>query len=392
MAAALLAGPLAPAQAAPPRADWGIPVVKDVPRPWLGISITEVEGEGEGGSAGPGLTLAKVAAGGPAASAGLVAGDVLLAVDGSVLGSAQDLKAALGGRKPGDALELTVLRSKRVLAVSLRLGTAPSDARPERRVQPLPAVAVAPETTATPAASASTRQAPTVVVTTPRPAAPDSAGAGSPPASVALTYVGDMMRPSLGVDTMDLEPGLARYFGAPEGEGVLIESVASGSPAALAGARAGDVLLRLGGKPVGSGAGLSQELRGRGAGERVALTLLREGRKLDVTTVLQPASVPEWRLDTPAAAPAAAAAAAAASDRPEALSALVQHNAREIARLEVLLAAREDGDEELEAWLERSGGPDGHRADPKALRDRLRELRREMETLQPRLREGTAKR
>lgn len=369
---------LAASALATPRADWGIPTVKESPRPWLGVSITEIEGEPDAAS-GPGLTLARISEGGPARAAGLLAGDVLLAVDGRVIEAAANLKAALQDRKPGDEIHLTIVRGSRVMQLPLRLGTAPTSGQPERRVQSLAPVAPGPAPVSPVPARASSggtaRTAPAAV----SPGGASSSAPAAPPAVVALTYRGDTTRPSLGIDTMDLEPGLARFFGTNPGEGVLIESVHAGSPASKVGVKAGDVLLRLADRAVGSGAALAQELRHRASGERVALTILREQRRLVLTAVLAPATVPEWQL-----APAEPVAGRG-TQAPEALSALMQHQAREVARLEVLLSAQEEGDEELVAILDQSASDAGGKPDANALRERIAALRREVKALQAQL-------
>ena len=51
---------------------------------------------------------------------------------------------------------------------------------------------------------------------------------------------------TIGLALMELNPQLGRYFEAPEGKGVLVESVEEGSTAEKAGFKAGDVILKIG--------------------------------------------------------------------------------------------------------------------------------------------------
>ena len=79
--------------------------------------------------------------GSPAAEAGLQAGtsttdvagetyssdgDVITAVDGTPVGSADDLGAAIAQREPGDRVELTVFRDGSSTSVEVTLGVRPA--------------------------------------------------------------------------------------------------------------------------------------------------------------------------------------------------------------------------------------------------------------------------
>ncbi len=77
-------------------------------RPFLGLSASDsVDGS-------PGVLVTEVADGGPAALAGLKAGDVVLSVGGKKMTTREDLRAALEARRPGDTLELEVVRKWKV--------------------------------------------------------------------------------------------------------------------------------------------------------------------------------------------------------------------------------------------------------------------------------------
>ncbi len=64
--------------------------------------------------------------GNPAKQAGLQVGDVITAVDGTQVNSADDLVNAVGAHKPGDKVTLTVVRGSRQLSVPVTLGTKPT--------------------------------------------------------------------------------------------------------------------------------------------------------------------------------------------------------------------------------------------------------------------------
>jgi S1-C subfamily serine protease len=67
-------------------------------------------------------------------------------------------------------------------------------------------------------------------------------------------------RPRLGIDAEDLNGQLGSFFGAPEGEGILVRSVNSGSPAEKAGLKAGDVITSVDGERIRSTGDLRQKL------------------------------------------------------------------------------------------------------------------------------------
>jgi membrane-associated protease RseP (regulator of RpoE activity) len=70
------------------------------------------------------------------------------------------------------------------------------------------------------------------------------------------------------------------------GPGVRLSGVTPGSPAAMAGMKEGDVITRLDGKDIQDLRAFSEFLRGAVAGQSVAVTLLRDGKTLDIRVTL----------------------------------------------------------------------------------------------------------
>jgi S1-C subfamily serine protease len=85
---------------------------------WLGIQGSDI---GSGG----GALVERVVTGSPAAEAGLVARDVIVAVDGESIGSMSSLVIALRDRAPGEVVEVDYLRDDEPRTVSVTLTERP---------------------------------------------------------------------------------------------------------------------------------------------------------------------------------------------------------------------------------------------------------------------------
>lgn len=82
-----------------------------VSRGWLGVGLRPVavpEGLGDGQSSG--LMVMSLAAGGPAANAGIVAGDIVLSVDGVSARRMRNITARLGTDSIGRTIDLRFIR------------------------------------------------------------------------------------------------------------------------------------------------------------------------------------------------------------------------------------------------------------------------------------------
>jgi S1-C subfamily serine protease len=108
----------------------------------------------------------------------------------------------------------------------------------------------------------------------------------------------------LGVTTQELYPQLAGRLGIPAKHGALVASVESGGPAAKAGIEAGkdkiefqgqkdipkggDAILAVNGKPISQSADLPNLIGLQGPGDKVRLTVVRGGKRREVTVTLAP--------------------------------------------------------------------------------------------------------
>ncbi|MHB1134692.1 MAG: S1C family serine protease [Chloroflexota bacterium] len=103
---------------------------------WLGITGTELDetiARDQGLSVQSGVLVTSVVSGGPAATAGIRGGqgageaiprggDVITAIDGNAVTSVEQVSERLAGKKPGDTVQVTIVRdgSERTIAVRLQ--------------------------------------------------------------------------------------------------------------------------------------------------------------------------------------------------------------------------------------------------------------------------------
>jgi len=96
-------------------------------RGWIGILPEDVTDEQAArlGLAQGGVVIANLYVGSPAQEAGLQPGDIMLAVGGTTLHSAQDALGRIANEKPGSTLAIKVLRGKRTLEVKAHVSERP---------------------------------------------------------------------------------------------------------------------------------------------------------------------------------------------------------------------------------------------------------------------------
>lgn len=175
----------------------------------------------------------------PAAEAGIEAGDVIVEFAGEPVADAAGLTAAVRAKAPGDAVALALRRDGKTKRLELTLG----------------------------------ERAPLIEL-----GEHGSWDGEALPRNFWLQQLGEAGGGRLGVEVRDLEGPLASYFPGAE-RGALVLEVTEDSPAAVAGLEAGDVIVGLGGEPVGTVAELREavgELAGEEPGE---LAYVRKGER-----------------------------------------------------------------------------------------------------------------
>jgi S1-C subfamily serine protease len=228
---------------------------------WLGVGLAEVTPEKVKELRLPaerGALLGKIVPDSPAAKAGLKENDVVTEINGQRVEGSEQFRRMIREIPAGRTAQLSVWRDGRQQNIAVTLGKA--EAGHARAM-----VAPAPGTFAFH-----------------MPDLPDmSALEGLRNFNFSISG-----RARLGIDAEDLEGDFGNYFGAPDGEGVLVRNVFENSPAAKAGLKAGDVITSLDGERIRSASELREKLMAKKDAKSVKLGLLRNRSEMPLTVEL----------------------------------------------------------------------------------------------------------
>lgn len=97
---------------------------------------------------------------------------------------------------------------------------------------------------------------------------------------------GEVRRGLLGILGQDVDAGLSEAMNLDVNKGAFVSEVSPESAAEKGGIEAGDIITKVNGKQIGSFQELRAKIGSMGAGAKVKLTLLRKGKKQDVTVTL----------------------------------------------------------------------------------------------------------
>jgi serine protease Do len=237
---------------------------------WLGVEAREVTPENVKEYKLPaerGVVVGGVAPESPASKSGLAETDVITEVDGQRVEGAAQFRRMIREIPAGRTVQLTIWRGGRAQTISATLGKAEDNHRAMLKAAP----------------GAFTFRMPEVEI----PDMPEVPG--------MEWDNGDMMvfpdsRPRLGIDAEDINGQLGSYFGAPDGEGVLVRSVNAGSVAEKAGMKAGDVITKFNGDRIRSLGDLREKLAAKNDGKSVHLAVLRNKNEITLTVDLPAAA------------------------------------------------------------------------------------------------------
>jgi serine protease Do len=114
------------------------------------------------------------------------------------------------------------------------------------------------------------------------------------PANMVRTVIanilagGKLPRPWLGVNGQSVTPDIASSLGLSRPAGVLVTALYDGGPAAKAGLRTGDVVIKMDGREVDDAEALRYRVATRMVGSAAALGLFRKGDQLTISVPLAP--------------------------------------------------------------------------------------------------------
>src|SRR6266513_2611152 len=239
---------------------------------WLGVETHEVTADKAKElklSAERGVVLGRIVPDSPAAKAGLKENDVVTEINGQRVEGAAQFRRMIHEIPAGRSIQLTVWRDGRTQAISATLGK-----------------------------SEELHHAMTMVTAT-----PGTFNFRMPeiPEIPTMEWNGGMLaggQPRLGIDSEDLSGQLGAFSGAPDGEGILVRDVNSGSPAEKAGVKAGDVITSLNGERIRTVGDLREKLSAKREDKdrTVKLGVLRNKSEISLTVELPAAAARPKRL------------------------------------------------------------------------------------------------
>ena len=230
---------------------------------WLGAGVSEVSADTVKTLKLPeerGALLGKIVPDGPAAKAGLREKDVVLEVNGQRVEGTEQFRRLIREIPAGRTASLTIWRDGRAQNIKVTLGKPEMSSLKVFSGNPQAFAFKMPEL----------------------PTMPDLSGLNH---LRSFTLVSPD-HPILGIDAESLEGDFRNFFGAPEGEGVLVRGVFHDSPAAKAGLKVGDVITHLDGERIRGASELREKLLARREQKTIKLGILRNKAGLSLTVEL----------------------------------------------------------------------------------------------------------
>jgi serine protease Do len=228
-----------------------------------------------------GAVVSGVSENSPAAKAGLAGGDIITEFRGQRVEGTLELARLVRETPPGRVVKLSVWRDGRNREISVEIGRAsnllsgnllPPDLKDrvgqlQQRLQ----------------RRFDFRDPPP-----PSGAAPGTPAPQGPQPPLGPRRRGGAVAPVLGVAVQDVSGQLGAYLKVPDGQGVLITDVQSGSAAEKGGLHAGDVVVSVDSQRVHNTAELRAQVRDAAEGHTAALRVIRNGAETTVNVEMSP--------------------------------------------------------------------------------------------------------
>jgi serine protease Do len=205
-----------------------------VTRGWLGVGIQAVTpdiAKSLGRAETTGALVSSVSEASPAEKAGLKAGDIITEYDGRKVERVSDLPRAVAGTPVGRDVRLGVVRDGTPMTLTAKV--AALDAKEPREADR-----------------------------------------------------SERAKPTLGLAVQPLTPALAQQLGVKATQGLVVQNVQDGSPAADAGFERGDVIVEVNKKPVKSVAELKETVDKHGKGKPMLFRIQRQDASLFLTVTI----------------------------------------------------------------------------------------------------------
>lgn len=212
-----------------------------VQRGWLGIRFDKVTFE-----------IVEVEEESPAELAKLELGDIILQIQGKDVTSGEMIVHEIRSRKPGQTITLKIERDGKEQDIQIRLGEYTEEDVWREMEQRFPRLFV-PESRK-------------MIEVEPR----------------QKLRLGFETRKYIGVNLRPLNTELAEYFGVKEGKGLLVGGVGEDTPAAKAGLKVGDILVKADGKELAVNSDLTRILQEKEKGDKIKLEFYRDKKKRSV--------------------------------------------------------------------------------------------------------------
>jgi len=229
---------------------------------WLGIEISEVNADKAKElklAETRGVVVEGVEPDSPAAKAGLKENDVILSYEGQNVEGTVQFRRLVRETPPGRSIPLSVSRDGSVQPVTIEVGErgGAGDNESNQHVYKFKM--------------------------------PEVQQFSMPDFDFNMTgpEAMDFHTPLLGIGAEDLNGQLGDFFGAPNGEGILVREVGSGTAAEKAGLKAGDVITKVDGQAVKSTRELRAQLRKKTEQKSVTLSVLRKGSEISVPVEIE---------------------------------------------------------------------------------------------------------
>jgi serine protease Do len=250
-----------------------------VQQPYLGIVFVDLsEDQTSALHVKGGAEIVLVDHDGPAGKIGLRPHDIIVRVNGQAVANSEALRRMIHDAGEGVPVSLDVLRQNQSLTLTAQLADRGEVAREALKHMVSPPDPPAED-----------------------PVPPMAMGQGfmeqTTPPPARQNFLASMLHstPFTGLAMDEMEPQLSAFFGAPQGVGLLVNTVLPNSPAATAGLRAGDILLKADAMSLRSVSDWTRYLHAT-RGRAITLTVLREKQSQVITLLpeLKKHSMVEW--------------------------------------------------------------------------------------------------